>query len=46
MKKKICLPISEIDLEKVDREASRLQISRAEMISRLVLFYFGGDKKP
>lgn len=45
MKKKICLPISEGDLEKINAEAKKLSITRAEMISRLILFYFRGMPK-
>ena len=39
MKKRICLSISDIDLETVDAIAKKLQISRAELISRMIAAY-------
>ena len=40
MKKKICLPMSDLDIQRVDNFATKLQITRAEAISRIICFYF------
>jgi len=44
MKKRICLCISDIDLATVDSIAEKLQISRAEMISRMITAYKDANK--
>jgi hypothetical protein len=36
MKKRICLSISDLDLATIDAIAEKLQISRAELISRMI----------